>query len=74
MNVAKFKMSSSTRGDKIRLLGKIDKAAQACSIKYNVPDWPVASCIELKTCLVKTGLLEFVRILLRTNNNQSNFV
>ncbi|XP_045447153.1 pyruvate kinase-like [Melitaea cinxia] len=59
MNVAKFKMSSSTRGDKIRLLGKIDKAAQACSIKYNVTDWPVASCIELKTCVVKTGLLEF---------------
>lgn len=60
MNVAKFKLSSSSRGDKIRLLGKIQKAIKACCAKYAVKDWPIATCIELKTCIVKTGLIEHV--------------
>ncbi|XP_038223229.1 uncharacterized protein LOC119840613 [Zerene cesonia] len=58
MNVAKFKMSFTTKGDRIRMLGKVDKAALACCRKFGVHDWPVATCIELKTCIVKTGLLE----------------
>ncbi|CAG4916605.1 unnamed protein product [Colias eurytheme] len=58
MNVAKFKMSFTTKGDRIRMLGKVDKAASACCSKFGVHDWPVATCIELKTCIVKTGLLE----------------
>lgn len=55
-------MSFTTRGDRIRLLGRVDKAALACCRKNFVHDWPVATCIELKTCIVKTGLLENVRI------------
>ena len=62
MNVAKFKLSSSSRGDKIRLLGKIQKAVKACCAKYAVKDWPIATCIELKTCIVKTGLLDNVSL------------
>ncbi|XP_072939865.1 uncharacterized protein [Epargyreus clarus] len=58
MNAAKFKMSYSTTGDRIRLLGKVDKAALACCKKHGLIDWPVATCIELKTCIVKTGMLE----------------
>nr|XP_034830062.1 pyruvate kinase-like [Maniola hyperantus] len=58
MNIARFTMSSSTRGDKMRLLGKINKASLVCCEKYDVNSWPVATCITLKTCIVKTGLLE----------------
>ncbi|CAH0725228.1 unnamed protein product, partial [Brenthis ino] len=58
MNVAKFKLSSSSRGDKIRLLAKLEKAILACCAKYSVTHWPIATCIELKTCIVKTGLLD----------------
>nr|XP_026496956.1 pyruvate kinase-like [Vanessa tameamea] len=69
MNIAKFKMSSSTMGDKIRLLGKIDKAARECCKKYNLTDWPIATCIELKTCIVKTGLLESESEFISLQNN-----
>ncbi|CAK1546215.1 unnamed protein product [Leptosia nina] len=58
MNIVKFKMSFTTKGDKIRMLGRVDKAALACCRKNGVLDWPVATCVELKTCIVKTGLLE----------------
>lgn len=61
MNIARFKSSSITQGDKIRLLGKIEKAADACCDKYDVNTWPIASCIALTTCIAKTGLLENVR-------------
>ncbi|XP_052740758.1 uncharacterized protein LOC112047773 [Bicyclus anynana] len=58
MNIARFQLSNSTRGDKMRLLAKIDKAARFCCEKNDVNNWPVASCFTLKTCVAKTGLLE----------------
>ncbi|CAH2243260.1 jg16099 [Pararge aegeria aegeria] len=58
MNIARFKLSSSTRGEKMRLLSKIEKAAVFCCEKYDVNNWPIASCLTLKTCIAKTGLLE----------------
>ncbi|KAJ0178691.1 hypothetical protein K1T71_005466 [Dendrolimus kikuchii] len=64
MNVARIPTSHSTKGDKIRMLGKVDKAATILSQKYGVLDFPVATCVELKTCIVKTGILE----------NDANFI
>ncbi|XP_045766173.1 uncharacterized protein LOC123867900 [Maniola jurtina] len=58
MNIARFKLSRSTRGDKMHLLGKINKASLACCEKYDVTNWPIATCVTLKTCFAKTGLLE----------------
>ncbi|KAM3967340.1 uncharacterized protein ACR2FA_011681 [Aphomia sociella] len=58
MNVARLRVSHMTKGDKIRLLGKMEKATKACCQKYGVLDWPVATCIDLKTCIVRTGILE----------------
>lgn len=60
MNVARFTMSHSTKEDKIKLLGKIEKAAAVLAHKHDVLDWPVATAVELKTCIVKTGILETV--------------
>ncbi|XP_030028776.1 pyruvate kinase [Manduca sexta] len=58
MNVARLRTSHITRGDKIKLLGKVDKAAAALCGKHAVLDWPTASCIELKTSIVRTGILQ----------------
>lgn len=60
LNVARFKTSHSTKGDKIKLIHKVDTAATFLARKYGLLDWPVATCIELKTCVVQTGLLEEV--------------
>ncbi|CAH0407390.1 unnamed protein product [Chilo suppressalis] len=57
MNAVKFKLSHTTKGDKLQILSKLDKACLKCCTKYGVPDWPVSTSIELKTCIVKTGLL-----------------
>ncbi|CAG9795106.1 unnamed protein product [Diatraea saccharalis] len=54
----KLRMSKTTKGEKMHILAKLDKASLKCCKKYGVPDWPVASSIELKTCIIKTGLLE----------------
>lgn len=62
MNVARFKMSHTTRGEKQKILGKVDKAALALSKKHGLTDWPIATCVDLKTCIVKTGLLKEVSI------------
>ncbi|VVD01349.1 unnamed protein product [Leptidea sinapis] len=58
INIVKFKMSYSSKGDKLRMIGKLDKAADACCRKFGISEWPIATCVELKTIVVKTGLLE----------------
>ncbi|XP_026737558.1 pyruvate kinase-like [Trichoplusia ni] len=58
MNIARFKTSHSTTGDKVRLLKKFDKAANILAAKYGLLYWPCATCIELKTCVANTGILE----------------
>jgi hypothetical protein len=60
LNVAKLKLTHTTKGEKMRLLGKVDHAAIQCCQKYGVTSWPIATCIDLKTCIVKTGLLKDV--------------
>ncbi|CAH0605873.1 unnamed protein product [Chrysodeixis includens] len=58
LNIARFKTSHSTRSEKVKLLKKFDKAASFLSSKHGLLAWPCATCIELKTCVVKTGMLE----------------
>lgn len=60
MNVARFLPYKSTSDDKIELLTKVFKAAKYLAKKHGMVEWPYATCIELKTCVVKTGLLEEV--------------
>lgn len=55
-----FKTIQSTTGEKVRLIGKVDKAVQKLAVKHGLIDWPVITCIELKTCIVNTGLIEGV--------------
>lgn len=64
MNIVRLRLPHLTTDDKILLLGKIDKAAEKLCSKYVVEEWPVATCIDLKTCIVKTGMIEGVSILL----------
>ncbi|OWR53071.1 putative pyruvate kinase [Danaus plexippus plexippus] len=58
MSLVKIKIAQNSKGQSLRLLGKIDKATLACCTKYGVTNWPVATCIELKTCIVNTGTTE----------------
>ncbi|CAG9559756.1 unnamed protein product [Danaus chrysippus] len=51
MSIVKIKLAQNSKGQSLRLLGKIDKATLACCTKYGVTNWPVATCIELKTCI-----------------------
>lgn len=62
MSLVKIKIAQNSKGQSLRLLGKIDKATLACCTKYGVTNWPVATCIELKTCIVNTGTTEDVCI------------
>ncbi|XP_063532818.1 pyruvate kinase-like [Cydia strobilella] len=58
LNVARFRMSHQSIKDNIKLLGKIKTATANCCQKYGVLNWPLATCIDLKNCTVKTGILE----------------
>nr|XP_021208975.2 pyruvate kinase isoform X3 [Bombyx mori] len=58
INLIRFKMSHITKEDKIQLLAKVDKAAKMLSQKHGTSDWPVATAVELKTCIMKTGILQ----------------
>lgn len=60
INLIRFKMSHITKEDKIQLLAKVDKAAKMLSQKHGTSDWPVATAVELKTCIMKTGILQNV--------------
>ncbi|XP_021187409.3 pyruvate kinase [Helicoverpa armigera] len=58
MNVARFKTSHSTKTDKVKLINRFDRAASFLARKYGLLEWPCATCVELKTSVVQTGLLE----------------
>ncbi|XP_075971967.1 pyruvate kinase-like [Anticarsia gemmatalis] len=58
MNVVRFLTSTSTTEDKTIMISKVDKAARFLAKKYGMMEWPCATCIELKTCIVKTGIIE----------------
>ncbi|CAB3257828.1 unnamed protein product [Arctia plantaginis] len=58
MNVARFLPAKSTSHDKKELITKVFKAAKYLAKKHGMIEWPYATCIELKTCVVKTGILE----------------
>uniref|UniRef100_A0A2A4JCP4 Pyruvate kinase n=1 Tax=Heliothis virescens TaxID=7102 RepID=A0A2A4JCP4_HELVI len=58
MNVARFKTSHSTKTDKVKLINRFDRAATFLARKYGLLEWPCATCVELKTSVVQTGLLE----------------
>lgn len=60
INIIKFKTSHCTQGEKINLLAKLEKAVTVLTKKYSVLDWPITTCIELKTSIIKTGFLEGV--------------
>lgn len=62
MNVARLKTSHFTMHDKAKMLNNIEKASSFLAKKHGLLQFPCATCIELKTCVVQTGLLEEVCI------------
>lgn len=58
MNVARLKTSHFTMHDKAKMLNNIEKASSFLAKKHGLLQFPCATCIELKTCVVQTGLLE----------------
>lgn len=60
MNVIRLKTSHFTETDRIKMLSRIDKATRFLSRKHSLLEWPCATCIELKTSIIQTGILEEV--------------
>ena len=60
INVLKLKTSHCTENDRMKMIHRIDKATKNLARKYGILEWPCATCIELKTGTVQTGLLEEV--------------
>ncbi|KAJ8727533.1 hypothetical protein PYW07_001652 [Mythimna separata] len=59
MNVARLKISHCTTADRIKMISRIDQATKFLAKKYGLlNEWPCGTCIELKTCITLTGLLE----------------
>ncbi|CAH1647100.1 unnamed protein product [Spodoptera littoralis] len=57
-NVARLKTSHFTKLDKAKMLDNIERASSFLANKHGLLEFPCATCIELKTCVVQTGLLE----------------
>ncbi|KAL4706456.1 hypothetical protein ACJJTC_003028 [Scirpophaga incertulas] len=58
LNVAKFRMSRTTKDNRLKLINKINEAALLCCQKTGVDNWPIATCMVLKTAIIKTGILK----------------
>ncbi|KAJ2951982.1 hypothetical protein O0L34_g4245 [Tuta absoluta] len=46
MNVCKFKMSASTKNDKVRMFMRMEKAAERCAVKKGLPVCPIGTCSD----------------------------